>query len=189
MDWPEGEKTNRKKKSEAISISWTWRAKRHIKRRLCTSSYTERLGTITPGQVAWQKGWRGKNETEDRVAWLYRAHWDMLRPGSFRTIKSEHDHTIQAEHKVTILIPVQVVRDFTTGQIASKKERVIQKAIRALSKNGQPVNVHTINALLALYDEKTSRQYAHSILKAAGFAKAYSVAKVPYWTPKETASA
>lgn len=165
-----GKKKRTGKAQDAIAVRFAWRGQRQTKKTLCTSSYSERLGTITPCQM------------DGEVARLYRCHWDQLRPASFRNVLDSKARTSQIDRQVVILIPGPVVAEFRNGRRPATIEKAVQKAVRVLDKHSQPINYHVVNALLAIYEQDTSRQYIHEALKASGFVKAFSVAKVPYWS-------
>jgi len=167
-----GKKKETGKATDAIVVRFAWKGERQVKKTLCTSSYTERLGTITPCQM------------DGEIARLYRCHWHQLRPGSFRNVLDTKTRTNQVVHQVVILIPAQVVADFRNGRRPGNIQKAVLKAVRVLDRHGQPINYHVVNALLAIYEQDTSRQYIHQALKASGFVKAFSVAKVPYWEQK-----
>jgi len=164
--------SNRAKPSQAndqaIKVAWTWKSTRAVKRS-GLANYSDHLGTLSLSQV------------DGRIKKLYAEHWEILKPSSFRP-KTETDLARKAiKREVVILIPSQVVRAFRAGRKPATKEKAIKKAIKVLDASQQPLNYHTINGLLALVEMDATRQYIHGMLKADGYAKAYSVGKVPYY--------
>jgi len=154
---------------QAIKVAWTWKSQRAVKRS-GLANYSAHLGTVSIAQV------------DGRIKHLYGQYWEILKPSSFRP-KTETDLARKAiKREVVILIPSQVVRAFRAGRKPATKEKAIKKAIAVLDANQQPINYHTINGLLALVNMSATRQYIHGLLKANGYAKAYSVGKVPYWS-------
>ena len=167
--------TKKKQRASAVKalvVTFAWKGERTTKKTECTSQYTERLGTISPTQLTGE------------IAKLYRAYWHVLAPGTFREVTGQKTNKARIERKVVILIPCQVVKNYRAKDRPATIEKAVQKAIRTLYKFSQPINYHTVNGLLALYGMETSRQYIHSTLTAMKFQKVFSVAKVPYWTPK-----
>jgi hypothetical protein len=160
---------------EAVKIRFDWQGQRQISKTKCTSSYSERLGTLTPSQY------------EGEIERIYREHWDILRPGSFRTVLNTSTYPMTIQKKVEILIPVQVVKSFKSGRKPKNIGKAIEKAIKTLDQHSQPINYHTVNGLLALNGKETSRQYIHGVLKDLAYVKAFSVAKVPYYSKRVTA--
>ena len=153
---------------QAIKVAWTWKSQRAVKRS-GLANYSAHLGTVSLAQI------------DGRIKHLYGQHWEILKPSSFRD-KTETDLARKAiKREVVILIPSQVVRAFRAGRKPKSKELAIKKAIKVLDASQQPLNYHTINGLLALVEMDATRQYIHGMLKADGYAKAYSVGKVPYY--------
>lgn len=152
-------------------MAWTWKSTRAVKRS-GLADYSAHLGTVSMGQV------------DGRIKHLYGQHWEILKPSSFR-VREDADLARKAiKREVVILIPAQVVQSFKSGRKPKTKEKAIEKAIKTLANSQQPLNYHTINGLLAVVDMNATRQYVHGILKANGYAKAFSVGKVPYWSPR-----
>jgi len=153
---------------QAIKVAWTWKSQRAVKRS-GLANYSAHLGTVSIGQV------------DGRIKHLYGQHWEILKPSSFRP-KTETDLARKAiKREVVILIPAQVVRACMAGRKPKSKDMAIKKASKVLDASQQPLNYHTINGLLALVEMDATRQYIHGMLKANGYAKAYSVGKVPYY--------
>ena len=153
---------------QAIKVAWTWKSQRAVKRS-GLANYSAHLGTVSLAQI------------DGRIKHLYGQHWEILKPSSFRD-KTETDLARKAiKREVVILIPSQVVRAFRAGRKPKSKEMAIKKAVDVLNASQQPLNYHTINGLLALVEMDATRQYIHGMLKANGYAKAYSVGKVPYY--------
>ena len=159
---------------QAIKVAWTWKSQRAVKRS-GLANYSAHLGTVSIGQV------------DGRIKHLYGQHWEILKPSSFK-VKDETDLARKAiKREVVILIPAQVVQAFKAGRKPANKEKAIKKAIKTLTASQQPINYHTINGLLSLVGMDATRQYIHGMLKADGYAKDYSVGKVPYWTSRAVA--
>lgn len=153
---------------QAIKVAWTWKSQRAVKRS-GLANYSAHLGTVSIAQV------------DGRIKHLYGQYWEILKPSSFRP-KTETDLARKAiKREVVILIPSQVVRAFRAGRKPATKEKAIKKAIKVLDASQQPLNYHTINGLLALVEMDATRQYIHGVLRVSGYAKAYSVGKVPYY--------
>jgi len=154
--------------AQAIKVAWTWKSQRAVKRS-GLANYSAHLGTVSLTQV------------DGYIKHLYGQHWEILKPSSFRA-KDETDLARKAiKREVVILIPAQVVQAFRSGRKPANKEKAIKKAIKVLESSQQPINYHTVNGLLALVEMDATRQYIHGMLKADGYAKAFSVGKVPYW--------